>query len=345
MTTETAETHELVLQAQALERENITEKVLVELETRYTGLNIKGPDDKAGLQLVHDARMQCRSLRVLAAKICKAGREEAVAEQRRWLTAEKLVTARIEAVEKPLQLEEERITAEVSRLRKEKAEAEGRMIAERTRKMNEIGGFISYEDAKAFTQEQFDIAFGARTAEFEAEQEAARIEAERLAAEQAERDRLAAEEATRIKEQQAELRQKQEELEAREREIREREEASRREAERLAQERRHAAELEEARKQAAEKAATEERRKAEQAERAKIEAEAAEKRRIEEERQAAELMAAQAPDREKLLALDEKLMQIELPEMQSEFGTKAVADVAELLRRLHHFIIGKVNQM
>ena len=345
MTTEVAEAHELALQAQALERENITEKVLSDLEQRYTGLTIAGPDDKTGLQRIHDARMQCRSLRVLAAKICKAGREEAVAEQRRWLQAEKLVTARIEAVEKPLQSEEERITAEIARIRKEKAEAQARMIAERTAAANAIGWQITFEECKGMKDQDFSNELHRRRQEYDLAQEKARIEADRLAAQQAERDHLAAEEAARIEAQQAELLRKEEELAAREREIREREEAARRETERIEQDKRHAAELEEARKQAAEKAEADARLNAEQAERAKKEAAEAEARRIEQEKAAAELKAAQAPDREKLLTLAFEINTHRLPEMQTEAGRQVINDVACLLTKVAEYITKKSSQM
>ncbi len=255
------ENSKIALQAKALEKENITEKVLAELETRYAGLTIKGPDDKAGFQLVHDARMQCRSLRVLATKICKAGREEAVAEQRRWLAAQNMVTSRIEAIEKPLRLEEDRIIDEVARIKKEKAEAESRRIADRINRMAAVGGALSFEDAKSMSEEVFNSALETRTADQLSEQEAARVEAERVSAEQAERDRIAAEEKERMDAQQAELRRKAEELSERERAIMAAEGEVRREAQRIEQEKRHAAMLEEAKKLAAEEAVVEERMK------------------------------------------------------------------------------------
>ena len=136
------------VQEQALIRVNVTESVLKELELKYAGLKINGIDDNDGLKAVRNARIECKNLRVLADKICKEGREEAVKEQKLWLAEAKLVIGRIESVEIPLKEEEERVKAELDRIKKEREEAYNRMIAERMLKFQAVGAIVSYDDVR-----------------------------------------------------------------------------------------------------------------------------------------------------------------------------------------------------
>lgn len=69
----------------ALAKENVTAQVIAKLKADYSGLTIKGLDDKEGFEAVEKARKECKSIRVLATKICKAGREEAVKIQKDWI--------------------------------------------------------------------------------------------------------------------------------------------------------------------------------------------------------------------------------------------------------------------
>ena len=114
-------------QAIALRKENVIESELKSIELNYRGLKIAGIDDTTGIKIVADARKYCKKLRTTAERICKAGRQDAIAEQNRWLQAEKYVVDRIKAVETELTAEETRIEKlrEIERLeaaRKAKAE-------------------------------------------------------------------------------------------------------------------------------------------------------------------------------------------------------------------------------
>ena len=114
-------------QAIALRKENVIESELKSIELNYRGLKIAGIDDTTGIKIVSDARKYCKKLRTTAERICKAGRQDAIAEQNRWLQAEKYVVDRIKAVETELTAEETRIeklreTARLEAARKAKAE-------------------------------------------------------------------------------------------------------------------------------------------------------------------------------------------------------------------------------
>jgi len=90
----------------SLVKENITEAVLSKLEQEYGGLKIKGPDDKEGYLTVSAARKDCKGVRVLISKICKAGRAKANAEAKMWVNKEKSLTGRVSKIEDPLEADE-----------------------------------------------------------------------------------------------------------------------------------------------------------------------------------------------------------------------------------------------
>jgi tetratricopeptide (TPR) repeat protein len=105
-----------------LAKQNVTETVIAKLKTDYLPLKINGIEDKEGYKKAHDARIVCRDHRILAEKICKAGREDAVKEQKAWLAKEKEVVAKISEVEQHLKNQEDSIDAEkeVIKLRAER---------------------------------------------------------------------------------------------------------------------------------------------------------------------------------------------------------------------------------
>lgn len=95
-----------------LTRANLTKAVIETLAKKASGKAIKGIDDKAGYEEVRKIRLECREMRVLAEKICKKGREEAVLIQKKWIGVEKDVTGQISAIEDPLKkMEEEHLKA------------------------------------------------------------------------------------------------------------------------------------------------------------------------------------------------------------------------------------------
>jgi len=113
---------------QALVKENITDKIISGLKESYLPLKINGQDDKEGYKKVVEARKDCKGWRVLAKKVCKDGREDAVKEQKLWLETEKRVVGEIESVETYLETLEIEYEAEKNRLKAE-ADAKKELIA------------------------------------------------------------------------------------------------------------------------------------------------------------------------------------------------------------------------
>jgi hypothetical protein len=73
----------------ALASENITAQVIAKLKENYFDLKINGLSDKEGFKAVEIARKECKTIRVLASKICKKGREDAIQIQKDWINKEK----------------------------------------------------------------------------------------------------------------------------------------------------------------------------------------------------------------------------------------------------------------
>ena len=100
-----------------LAKQNVTDAVIAELKKNFLPLKINGIDDKEGYKKVHDARIQCRDIRVLAEKICKKGREDAIKIQKDWISKEKQVVAQVQEVELYLKKQEDDIDAQKEAIR------------------------------------------------------------------------------------------------------------------------------------------------------------------------------------------------------------------------------------
>lgn len=289
-----------------LEKKNITKQVLTDLK-KYNTLTIAGLDDKSGYEAVHKARMVCKNTRVLAEKICKAGREDAIKIQKAWIAKEKEIVSEIEQTENYLQSQQDKIDNEKQRIEDEKREAERLRIQNRIDKLTAVGYALDFAVVSTISDEQFAETLAEATRLHQEEiDRLSKIEAEK----KAEAERL---ELQRIEQEKERIR-----LEAIEREQREREEKIRAEqeaAERKIREEREAIEREKAAiEKAKQDAINEEKRKAEleaakkeAAERALKEAEEKrvreEQERAERERKLAEENArieALKPDKEKL---------------------------------------------
>jgi len=96
-----------------LAKQNITEQVIAKLKKDFMPLKINNIDDREGYKKVHDARIQCRDVRITAEKICKKGREDAIKEQKAWIAKEKEVVAQISEVEQYLKKQEDAIDSQI----------------------------------------------------------------------------------------------------------------------------------------------------------------------------------------------------------------------------------------
>ncbi len=213
---------------QELTKANITDQVLREL-AEYKKLTVNGLEDKEGYEKVKNAQTLCRNTRVLAEKICKKGRESAIAEQRAWIAKEKEVSEQIESVETYLKAQREIIDGEKAR---QVAERENHMKTRMQERTTILLGFGMVFDGATFVLQEGeeklsidaldvklsdDIQFNILSLKAEIihekskiriqqEQESARIEAERVAKIKTEQEA----EAARLTKQAEELRLQQE---------------------------------------------------------------------------------------------------------------------------------------
>lgn len=290
---------------QALARENITERVIAELKSQYLGLTVKDENDKEGYAVVRAARLKCKDLRVLATKIAKAGREEAIKEQRDWIAAEKHVTGQIAEVETHLEQQEEIVAGAEKRRKEAEAEALRKAEEEKARLAREkaqgrintlvkLGVVITWEEATTMPDSVFDARLKDAEVAFAEIKEKQRKEAEA----RAEEDRIRAEERAKFEADKKKQDEERAKLEAEKR----------------------AHELEKAKAEAAEKARKDE------ADR--IQREADEKKRKEEEAAAeAARVEALKPDLEKLASFADALIALPRPAMTTQEGQMKLDEV------------------
>lgn len=98
---------------QELAKINVTETVLAKIKKEYMPLKIQGIEDKTGYKKVHEARMDCKDLRVKTQKACKLGREEALRVQKEWIAKEKEIVGKISEVEDYLKKQEDNIDSQI----------------------------------------------------------------------------------------------------------------------------------------------------------------------------------------------------------------------------------------
>lgn len=191
----TTEVIEVSVIETALAKENITNKVIAKLKSDYMLLTINGLDDKKGFDAVETARKECKSLRVLAAKICKSGREEAIKIQKEWIEKEKEVIGEISIVEDYLESQSNKIKEEERRILFEAAQRSKLPI--RKDKLMSIGIEVQDEELLKINDDQFNALFNEfyekhlaeKEAKLRAEQE--KIDAEKREAQRIEDERLA----------------------------------------------------------------------------------------------------------------------------------------------------------
>lgn len=339
---------DLELPAQALERENLTEKVLADLESRAKGLTIKDVDDKAGYNLVRGTRLEAKGLRNRTVKVCKLGREDAVKVQKAWLAAEKKITIRLDAVEAPLQAEENRINALVEEQRKAREEATFKRVTDRVAAFAAVGITMDFVDARDMSNDEYADTLASATFIFECKQEKARViaeaEAARIEEERVEAERIAKAEAERVEaarlEAEAKAKADAEELERGKEELRKMQEDMAEERRAMAEEGRAMAFRQasiDAQKAKIEQDAILASAAARIVEQTRINAEIEEKERLEREA----LSAAQAPDKEKLNVLGHTIQELPLPAMSTPAGQSIVNSVAGLLEKVGIYIIDK----
>jgi hypothetical protein len=107
---------------QALESANITDQIIKGLRDSYLPLKVDDPQDNRAYKLVKQARLHCKNLRVMAEKICKAGRADAKRISDAWIRKEKEIISQISVVEDHLEAQEKWVEQERARIAREEEE-------------------------------------------------------------------------------------------------------------------------------------------------------------------------------------------------------------------------------
>jgi len=320
---------------------NITDAAIAELKEKYLPLKINGIEDKAGLKACFDARQEVKKTRVALQKYAKELREDAQAWSKKVIGEEKRVVGELEEIEQHLQAEEDAIQAIKDQIKAEEEARENARIQERMDALKVYGFTVEYALLKSLDEQSFAKVLENAKAQFEIdearkreEEAAAKAEAERLEAERKELAELRAKQAEAqriIDEQNQKIREDQEKIEAEKRKL---------ENDRIAAEqaKHREAELQKAREEAAEAA----RLKA--IEDAKREA-AAKKEAEEKARIAAERKAARMPDKEKIIAFQDALAGLVIPNVKSEEAILIVNEITTLLDKVHAHISKRINDL
>jgi len=195
-------------------KHNVTEAIISKLREDYLPLKIAGIEDKETYLLVKDARKKCKEIRVLAKKICVEGREDAVAIQKAWVAKEKEVTSKIGEVEDYLEKQEKEYEAAVAKEKEDRKRRQEEQLIMRQQLLTSMGalysdgsfhlGDVSFE-LSVVKESEPDIWEESILPKFKEEYE--KVEAERI-----EKDRLKREQEAEMKRQQDELERKQKEL-------------------------------------------------------------------------------------------------------------------------------------
>lgn len=220
-----------------LVKQNVTQAVLAKLKVDFLPLD-KEITTKEERDIVHKAEMVCKSIRTTAVAICKKGREQALAEQRAWISKEKEVVAEIEEVEDKLKARKKDYDSIEARRVQEQAAAWAAKVNERKQALfdagfafngtayvldNEIGGQYTFDvqdlEGPGFKDVEFGIWLEQVTQEVMQRREI-KAEEELKTKEAAEALAVAQKaEADRLMEEKAAAERKQKELEAKEREL------------------------------------------------------------------------------------------------------------------------------
>ena len=374
---------------QALAKGNVTQKILAEIKA-FRSLKVKDTEDKEGYTKVKEALTICRNTRLAGEDICDAESEEARSYHKKCVAKKKEISEEIKETETILKEQKDIIDKEKARINEAREKEQEVRMKERITKLLSFGMVYDGEtyslkegdevlslssldlklsDDQAFNifQVRAEILHQKSIIRIEAEQAAAKEEADRVA-------RIAAEQKVKEEEiarQTAELKKAQDELLAAQAKIKadaekaEAVEKAKKEAEEKAVRDQEAAlKKAEADKQAALKAA-EEKRLADIAalEKANADKLAAEKK-AEEDRKNAEIKqkqdeeaAAKAeherlvreealkPERERIIKFAHGLAQIHFPEVTSKEGQEVVIKLKEAMQKVVAYSITQAQTL
>lgn len=137
-----------------LAAQNVTDQAIAKYRKEAFALKINGPEDKSGYEAVYKKRIEGKNTRIVASKICKAGREPLQAKVALWIEKETEIRIAIKEGEQHLQAEEDAYEAAKQKIEDDKQSA----IAERLKVRDKIlvglgarcNGVDYYLDEKMF---------------------------------------------------------------------------------------------------------------------------------------------------------------------------------------------------
>lgn len=209
-----------------LTKHNVTEAILVELETAASSITINGIEDKEGYDAANKLRIACKNLRVLGTKICKDARAGAIKYQKECIAKEDELEIRIKITEDALATKQKLIDDEKDKIKQERDLKEQTLLHERSTKLINLGMVfekdayvlddikISVTQIKNLDDFVFGSLFAGVEKKFKEKQEI-----------KAQEDLIKAEQEAALKKQAEEQLTKQEELKKKEEEIAAREKA------------------------------------------------------------------------------------------------------------------------
>lgn len=232
----------------ALVKENITDKVIRQLKETFGGMTLKSIDDKESYLEIKKGRLEVRRIGILVEKVCKKGREDAVAIQKKWLNKEKEVLGKIAEVQDPLDAEIKKFEDEIARKENEEKQRREEAFMARQASLLKYGaeyrngsyelGELSYE-VELIKQADSEMWEGVILPKYQRvyeQKESARVAEETKRREETERQEK---ERKELEEKQAAFRKEQEDFERQKRELQEQKDKQEREIREAEQKRQH----------------------------------------------------------------------------------------------------------
>lgn len=145
---------------QALAQYQPTDAAISEMLNRYAVLEVTGLDDRAGLEAVHEARMEVRGIRVQVEKKRKELKKDALEYGRQVDGEAKRITALLLAIEEPLAEKESIVAKEKERLAAIAAEKRKAALQVRLDAMSKFGVVLGVAvnplEVQGWTDEEYE---------------------------------------------------------------------------------------------------------------------------------------------------------------------------------------------
>lgn len=148
-----------------IEKFNPTKAEITDLVSKYSALEIKGVDDRAGYALVDNARKELKKVRINIEKTGKSLRAEALAFQKAVIEKEKELVGMVEPTEIELQDKQNQIDLEKEKIKRKE------LLPERRFKMKAISLAVDDDFLLLMDDPQFNAFYNQKNSDFLAEKE------------------------------------------------------------------------------------------------------------------------------------------------------------------------------